>query len=393
MLHERGAKPMRFFKRGGTGPYWYEFVFRTVRIQESSNSTNKEVAERIAREHRRKLELGTAGLKEVAKPVLFSVAAREWFQQKRADWTDNTARIETTNLSRLLPHFGKLMMMETDMTSDQINLYKGKRKAEKASPKTINLELATLRAILRKYRMWENVKPDVKMLKVREDVGRRLTPDEMHRLFIACRNNRSRSLYPAFLLSIHTGLRNEELRLLKWRQIDLIEEKLTVGKSKTIGGEGREVNLSKTAVACLKEWRSQFPNAHTNHYVFPSERYGLKGGEGESGHFGGKVAPYNVRPTVPIGSWKTAWTTAREAAGVQCRWHDARHTFISILADGGTPDQTIMALAGHVSRNMMKKYSHTENASKRAAVAVFDGPLKPNSNHAGPGESLQIPLQ
>lgn len=144
-------------------------------------------------------------------------------------------------------------------------------------------------------------------------MGRALSHDEWHRLLTACRRNRSRSLYPAVLLSIHTGLRNAELRHLRWRQIDLIEAHLTVGKSKTEGGEGRVIPLSETALACLKEWRSQFPDAHPGHYVFPSERYGLKG-EGEDGHFGSKVLPYEVRPTVPIGSWKTAWTAARKAA-------------------------------------------------------------------------------
>src|SRR5690349_1961345 len=140
---------MRIFKRGSV--YWYEFVFQGQRIQETTKTVNKEIAERIAQERRRKLELGTAGLKEKAKPVLFSVAARKWFEEKKADWSDNSARIETTNLSRLMPHFGKLMMTETDFTSDEINRYKGKRKGEKASPKTINLELGTLRAILRKH--------------------------------------------------------------------------------------------------------------------------------------------------------------------------------------------------------------------------------------------------
>jgi integrase len=371
---------MRIFKRGPV--YWFEFQFQGQRIQATTKTANKEVAGRIAQERRRKLELGTAGLKGVKKPLLFSVAAREWFEEKTADWSNNSARIETTNLNHLLPHFGKLLL--TDIDPADINLYKGKRKGEKASPKTVNLEIATLRSILRKHRLWANLQPDVKMLRVREDVGRALSEDEQHRLLIACRNNRSRSLYPAFLLSHHTGLRSSELRHLRWRQIDLIENQLTVGKSKTAGGEGRVVPLSETAAACLREWRSQFPDAQPAHYVFCSERYGLQG-EGEDGHFGGKVAPYDVRPTVPIGSWKTAWKTARKAAGVECRWHDTRHTFVSSMAEGQASDATIMSLAGHVSRKMMEKYSHTRMAAKKAAISILDRP--------GPSGSLQNPLQ
>jgi integrase len=379
---------MRLFKRGNT--YWFEFVFHGQRIQETTKTANKESAGRIAQERKRKLELALAGLKEVKKPLLFSVAAREWFEGKKADWSDNSARIERTNLDHLMPHFGKLLLM--DIEPEDINRYKGERKGEKASPKTVNLEIATLRGVLRKHRLWANLQPDVKMCKVRGEVGRALSKDEEDRLMTACRNNRSRSLYPALLLSVHTGLRCAEMRHLRWKQIDWIGGQLIVGKSKTVAGEGRNIPLSETAIACLRKWHGQFPDWHPNHYVFPSERYGLIG-EGEDGHFGNKVAPYDVRPTVPIGSWKTAWRTARKEAGVNCRWHDMRHTFISRLAEGQASDATIMSLAGHVSRKMMEKYSHTRNEAKRAAISVLDGPLKPNLTHAGPSGSLQNPLQ
>ena len=88
---------------------------------------------------------------------------------------------------------------------------------------------------------------------------------------------------------------------------------LTVGKSKTAGGEGRMVPLSQSATQAIQEWRSQFPDAKPAHYVFPSERYGL---DGEDGYKDGKSHPYEVRPDIPIGSWKVAWTAAREAAKV-----------------------------------------------------------------------------
>jgi hypothetical protein len=33
-----------------------------------------------------------------------------------------------------------------------------------------------------------------------------------------------------------------------------------------------------------------------------------------------------------------------------------------------------MSLAGHVSKKMMERYSHTQNARKREAIAVFNKP-------------------
>jgi integrase len=282
-------------------------------------------------------------------------------------WSASNARIEGYNVEHLQPHFGKMLL--TDIAADDISRYQAKRKKDHASPRTINMEVGTLRAILRKHRLWANLQPDVRMLKTRQDAGRALSADEEHRLLTACKNSRSRSLYPAVLLSLHSGLRNAELRLLRWRQVDLLENRITVGKSKTAGGEGRIVPLSQTAAQCLQEWRSQFPDAQPAHYLFPSERYGLAG---EDGHKKGKAGPYETYPDVPIGSWKVAWTAARAAAEVSCRWHDMRHTFVSKMAEGQASDATIMSLAGHLSRKMMEKYSHTRNEAKRQAISVLD---------------------
>jgi integrase len=173
------------------------------------------------------------------------------------------------------------------------------------------------------------------------------------------------------LLSIHSGLRNQELRLMRWRQVDMLERTFTVGKSKTTGGEGRTVPLSNTAWRCMQEWRGKWPGAKPEHYLFPSEKYGLAG---ESGYQHGAIVPYNVRPDVPIGSWKVAWTNAKLTASVQCRWHDLRHTFVSRIAEGQVSDATIMALAGHLSVKMKEKYSHTRAEAKRHAVLMLDLP-------------------
>jgi len=53
---------------------------------------------------------------------------------------------------------------------------------------------------------------------------------------------------------------------------------------------------------------------------------------------------------------------------VKGRWHDARHTLITELAESGAGDETIMAIAGHVSRQMLKRYSHIRTQAKRNAL-------------------------
>jgi integrase len=179
--------------------------------------------------------------------------------------------------------------------------------------------------------------------------------------------------------------------LLRWRQVGLIEATITVGKSKTEGGEGRLVYLSTLAVQTLQNWRAQFPDAQPDHAVFPREAYGLKG---KKFTFGGTVEPYKVFPDQPIGSWRTAWKSAKKAAGVECRWHDLRHSCASRLAAGGATDGTLQALLGWMSPKMIEKYSHVRAEAKRKAVQVFDepqdpeGPPKIHHTEMEPGEMI-----
>jgi integrase len=63
--------------------------------------------------------------------------------------------------------------------------------------------------------------------------------------------------------------------LLKWRQVDFVNEAVVVGKSKTQHGAGRVVPLNHRARSALREWAQQFPKRKQDHYVFPSERVGF----------------------------------------------------------------------------------------------------------------------
>jgi integrase len=68
-------------------------------------------------------------------------------------------------------------------------------------------------------------------------------------------------------------------------------------------------------------------------------------------------------PTRHITSFKTAWKTTRKNAKVTGRWHDNRHTLITELAESGAGDETIMEIAGHVDRQMLRHYSHIRMAA------------------------------
>jgi integrase len=373
---------MSTFKRGNI--WWYEFEFRGARIRESSNSRVRAVAERLERERRRGLELGTGGLKKLSGPLNVCRAVDAYRKLREPHWAVRTQGIHDSSWKHLEPVFGKMLL--SDIQPQHISKYQRQRQKEGASGRSINIEVGLIRQVMTHHRMWHSIAPDVKMLREREDVGRALSADEEVRLLATAKKSASRSLYPAVLLSIHTGLRNEELRLLQWRQIDFLREEIMVGKSKTKGGEGRLVPLSDTALACLKEWHCQFTDVLPDHYLFPSERYGLHGSRGT---FGGVVKVYDYDPETPIAGWKSSWTTCRRLAKVDCRWHDMRHTFISRMGENRVADQTLLALAGQLSRKMLERYSHARNESKRAAVKMLDLPTGQNGSPQFPPQSQE----
>ena len=378
---------MGVFKRGGR--WWYEFSFQGQRIREPARTSSKTAAIQIERERRRKLELSAGGVRR-QRPLLFNAAAKAWLAES-AHWSDSTREIYEMKLGHLKPVFGKMLL--SDIAAPDVSRFQRDRQKAGASGREINMETAVLRMILRKHRLWHLLEPDYRPLRERKEVGRALTTDEFQRLLTAAKKSRSQSLYPALVLLLNTGMRVSELRMAQWRQVDLLERSITVGRSKTPGGEGRMIPLNQEAFNTLVEWRAQFDNPLPDHFVFPTERYGL---DGEKGYLTGAVTIWNRAPEKPIGSWKVAWSACRNSAGVTCRLHDLRHTFVSRLGEAKVADSTLTALSGWMSRKMLERYSHTRNEAKRRAVDFLtsgkiegDSPQNPPQREAQEEATIQ----
>src|SRR6202043_1380886 len=65
----------------------------------------------------------------------------------------------------------------------------------------------------------------------------------------------------------------------------------------------------------------------------------------------------------------------RTAAGLPgLRFYDLRHHAITELAESQASEQTIMAIAGHISAKIIGHYSHVRWKAKRKAVDALAGP-------------------
>jgi integrase len=241
------------------------------------------------------------------------------------------------------------------------------------SARTVNAEIGVLRQILKHFVLWTHLADRVRFMRERRDTGRALTTYDESRLIEAVGKSRSPVLLPLFVTALDTGLRASELRNLRhsdlhavWKRGTIQTGEIVVSRSKIEGGTGRIVPLTSRARAALSLWLSRFPEAQPDSFVFPHRQIGFAGDSR-------LPYVYDIDLTIPISEWKSAWTAAREAASLNYRWHDLRHTFITRLAENpSVSEQTITALAGHVSKRMLERYSHVRTQAKRDAIASLD---------------------
>jgi integrase len=378
---------MSVFRYKGSRVWTMDFLFHGQRIRESTGTRSKTLALKIEDKRRRALEEGAAGIRKQRQPLLLSVAADEWLDMKRATLAPRSVKIEQANLAHLIPELGRKLIC--DIETREIARYQQKRRDEDASPKTVNLEIGTLRAILKRSGQWARLQPEVKMLPTRDDVGRAITPEEEAALLQACSQSRSRSVVPFVTLAIETGARYGVIRTLEWGSVDFENRCLKWGKDKTAAGTGRVVPLSQRAEAALSFWATHFPERKPEHYVFPAERYGAGGDE-----FSPKA--YHVDPSKPIGSIKEAWEaakvraarilkceteqakaaeeeseTAKQIAPLACRFHDLRHTAVSRMLNAGIPIAKVAKIVGWSPATMVRmaaRYGHFSLNELREAV-------------------------
>jgi integrase len=376
---------MSVFRYKGSKVWTMDFIFHGQRIRESTGTSSKTLAGKIEDKRRRELEEGAAGIRKQQQPRLLSVAAEEWLEMKKATLAPRSVIIEKANLAHLLPELGRKLVC--DMEARDISRYQQKRVGEDASPKTVNLEIGTLRAILKRFGQWARLQPDVKMLATRDDIGRAITPEEETALLQACGKSRSRSLVPFVTLAIETGARYGTIRTLQWGCVDFESRCLKWGKDKTSAGTGRIIPLSQRAIAALSFWATHFPERKPEHYVFPAERYGAAGDK-----FCAKA--YDIDPSKPIGSIKEAWEAARlraakilkgetpetdpkeKIAPLACRFHDLRHTAVSRMLNAGIPIAKVAKIAGWSASTMVlmaKRYGHFSLDDLRGAVESING--------------------
>jgi integrase len=152
------------------------------------------------------------------------------------------------------------------------------------------------------------------------------------------------SQLPAFVVALHTGMRQSEQFSLEWHEVDFERRKIFLDNTKN--GSDREVPMSKTCFQSLTDLHAD----KQNEWVFQASRY--------------KQRLKNPR------QWFE--TVLRDAKVTNFHWHDLRHTFCSRLVMKGVDIRTVMELAGHKSISVTMRYAHLSPEHNQAAIEKLD---------------------
>jgi integrase len=368
------------YQRGKHKTWWMRFRFGGRFVHESAKTASKSVARDAERERRRELELTWNKITKRTLPPTFERAAEDWLQSAKPHLAERTGDIyEVALRCHLKPGLGSLLLCDID--AREIAAYQARRKAERASARTLNKELQVLRQILKRHKLWATLQGEVKFERERGSIGKALTPEEEAKLLAACESNSL--LHTVVSIALNTGLRKNEIRILRWNQIDLFKRTLTVGQTKTEGGSGRVIPLNSVAYTVLVRWAGRFREPKQEDYVFPAcedARLDCK-----------KPNLSNIDPSRPIKAWRTAWRRALKDAKLEIRFHDLRHCCITKLSESQASEQTIMAIAGHLSRTMLEHYSHIRMAAKRAALDGIVKQAQTTDSPAGVNQNVHQP--
>jgi integrase len=225
----------------------------------------------------------------------------------------------------------------------------------------INKEINLLMRMLRRSKAWTAAMEEgyAPLMSDPADVQRAMTPNEQkHFLEVAQSKTRWHVLYWYSILALQTTMSTNELRGLRLRDFDLNQGVVMVraasAKNKyrirTIPLSDESIKAAEWLIARARELGSRAPD----HFLFP---FRLKRG--------------TCDPTRSMGEsgFKGRWEDLRAAAGLDwLRMYDLRHCAITRYAEAGTPIQTIMAMAGHISVKMSLHYTSISEQSKRQAV-------------------------
>lgn len=243
--------------------------------------------------------------------------------------------------NHILPRFGDRRL--DDVHRADIDKMIQTRLDEGAAPGSVNRLLILVRYMYNlALNRWEipgvkkNPTAKTNCLDENNQNDRYLSREEIERLGDAMAGSQNTMLQYIVAFLLMTGARRNEVLHARWGDIDVEKRSWRIPLPK--GKAERHVPLNDGALKILDLVDDATENLRTD-VIFP-----------------------NLNTRKPYVSIYYAWDTARRQAGLsEVRLHDLRHTFASILINGGRSLYEVQKLLGHTQVRTTMRYAHLSN--------------------------------
>jgi integrase len=234
------------------GKTWYfDFVHKGQRYTGSFSQVSRTVAkEELARKKAEVLEQKLNPAKARKSPR-FDLFAAEYLDWVRTNFKPETYRRLSYQTARLCSFFATTKL--SNITPWHVEQYKKARKDAGKMASTVNVELAVLKAMLRKAHTWEKLADHpcaaVKPLKEIRTEARFLTEEEESCLLAAS----PPALRRLIRIGLLTGFRRQELAYLRADDIDFERGTVSVAACFSKSGETRTIPMGTLLQTLLRE--------------------------------------------------------------------------------------------------------------------------------------------
>jgi integrase len=265
--------------------------------------------------------------------------------------SERTTRIR---LAVLLDYFGEMPIDRiTNATVDRFRIERlntpTQYKHSDGTPKeraiaSVNRELELLRSVM----LWAvgegyiQKAPRAPIVKAHETKRTRvLSPTEEKKLLKACDTPDRKHIIPVIIFALTTGARANEIKQVKWSDVDLKARTITLRATTTKTNKPRTLPLSERLLSQLMA----MPDAPRESRIFK------------------------------MTTWQKSWNAAcRDAGIVGLRFHDLRATFITRMIEKGMPVELVAKLSGHADASTLyAHYLRPQSNAVEQARAILDG--------------------
>jgi integrase len=321
-------------KKAANKVYWIEFYLNGVRKRERIGNSKAAAEQRLrevltARAEERYIDKDLAVRHSLGELCTWCLALPEVKSKKSFRRDQEFIR----HLKRLLGESTRIR----DLNAGRVESYQRQRLAEPSprhpgkntKPATVNKEVSCLKTILnravRHGKLESNPVEKVKKLPENNVRMRMLSHEEFVRLIDACPPH----IQPIVLMAWITGMRRSEIVFLEWVEVDMKKGFIRLPPERTKTTAARVIPLHPN----IKRMLQGIPRAlHTNRvFLFDGE---------------------------PLNEFKRSFRTACKKAEIEdFTFHDLRHCAINNLRLAGNDFFKIMAISGHKTMAVFKRYN------------------------------------